>query len=433
MLSISNRVAERSPFYYGWVIAVVVGLISLAGVSASPAILGIFFTDMADEFGWSRTMMSGSIAAGTVLIIPAAPLSGRLVDRYGPRPIVVGGGAVVTLCLFGLSYTDSVFSFYALLSIGFGVNAGITRVAVNAVVAQWFVHYRGRAMAVMSMFLGLGFVIMPILAALVIDQWGWRAGWRSLALATFLASVPASQLLLRRQPSDVGQLVDGLTSATAASATGTQEYVDDEVQWTSRDAVRTAAFWIVLVSLSTIAIAILGLAVHVVPHLVDQGVSLRLAALTFSFAGATMLLSSFMWGWFLDRFPARTAFLAASVLVILFTLLAMVARSEWMVVPLGVTMGLGFGGFGMVQRTIYANYFGRQSAGTILGLAVPFIAIAQGGGTLIAGAAYDLFGDYTQVFLLFIGLMVLSMGLMYTVRKPMKPATVQPGVAHGAL
>ena len=177
------------------------------------------------------------------------------------------------------------------------------------------------------------------------------------------------------------------------------------------------------------SLAILGLAVHVVPHLVDQGIALKFAALTFSFAGVTMIPSSLMWASFLDRFAARTAFLAASVIVILFTLLTMVARSEWMVVPLGVTMGLGFGGFGMVQRIIYANYFGRQSAGAILGLAVPFIAIAQGVGTLVAGAAYDLFGGYTQVFLLFTGLVVLSMGLMYTVSKPVKPATVQPSVA----
>ena len=429
MLSIAMRIAYRSPFYYGWVIAGVVGLIALAGVAASPAILGLFFKDMENEFGWSRSLISGSIFAGTLLIIPAAPLSGRLVDLYGPRPIVVVGGTVVALCLFGLSYTDSVFSFYALLSVAFGVNAGITRVAINAVVAQWFVRYRGRAMAVMSMFLGLGFVTMPILAALVIDEWGWRAGWRALALAAFAASVPASQLLLRRQPADVGQAVDGRSTVPSVATAGTWDHDDDEVQWTSKEAVRTAAFWVVLGSLSTIALAILGLAVHVIPHLVDQGIALKFAALTFSFAGVTMIPSSLMWGWFLDRFAARTAFLAASVLVILFTLLTMMARSEWMVVPLGVTMGLGFGGFGMVQRIIYANYFGRQSAGTILGLAVPFIAIAQGVGTLVAGAAYDLFDGYTQVFLLFTGLVVLSMGLMYIVRKPMKLAIVQPSVA----
>jgi len=429
MLSIAMRIAYRAPFYYGWVIAGVVGLIALAGVAASPAILGLFFKDMENEFGWSRSLISGSIFAGTLLIIPAAPLSGRLVDLYGPRPIVVVGGTVVALCLFGLSYTDSVFSFYALLSVAFGVNAGITRVAINAVVAQWFVRYRGRAMAVMSMFLGLGFVTMPILAALVIDEWGWRAGWRALALAAFAASVPASQLLLRRQPADVGQAVDGRSTAPSVATAGTRDHDDDEVQWTSKEAVRTAAFWVVLGSLSTIALAILGLAVHVIPHLVDQGIALKFAALTFSFAGVTMIPSSLMWGWFLDRFAARTAFLAASVLVILFTLLTMMARSEWMVVPLGVTMGLGFGGFGMVQRIIYANYFGRQSAGTILGLAVPFIAIAQGVGTLVAGAAYDLFDGYTQIFLLFTGLVVLSMGLMYIVRKPMKLAIVQPSVA----
>ena len=131
-----------------------------------------------------------------------------------------------------------------------------------------------------------------------------------------------------------------------------------------------------------------------------------------------MLPASPAWGWFLDRFPARLGFLVSALVVVIFTLLTLLAHSAFMVIPIGISMGIGFGGFGMVQRVIYANYFGRQSAGTVLGMAVPLMAIAQGFGTVVAGAAFDIFGDYIAIFSLFAVLVVISIGVMYKVSPP---------------
>ena len=66
--SLSKPLARRLPFFYGWVIAIVAGLVSLAGVAESPAMLGIFITDMSSELGWSRTEISGAVLLGLSLI-----------------------------------------------------------------------------------------------------------------------------------------------------------------------------------------------------------------------------------------------------------------------------------------------------------------------------------------------------------------------------
>jgi len=412
--SFSKPLARRLPFFYGWVIAIVAGLVSLAGVAESPAMLGIFITDMSSELGWSRTEISGAVLLGTALVFIAAPVSGKLTDVWSPRYVICIGASITAICLMAIGSVTSIFFFYILLSISYAMNAGIARVAVNALVAKWFVSSRGKATGVVSMFLGLGFLIMPIIAATVTDEFGWRAGWRVLGALTLVLAVPVSFFLLRSVPEDVNQKVDGYKN----SKNGEDPPADLEQQWSTKEAIRTPTFWMLLISLSTIAVAILGFAVHLVPHLEDRGIDTKIAALSFSVAGAIMLPSSPAWGWFLDRFPARLGFLVAALVVVIFTLLTLLAHSAFMVIPIGISMGIGFGGFGMVQRVIYANYFGRQSAGTVLGMAVPLMAIAQGLGTVIAGAAFDIFGDYIAVFSLFAVLVVISIGVMYKVSPP---------------
>lgn len=428
MLSLAPRLARYLPFYYGWVIAVVAGLVSFAGTAESPAILGIFFTKMEAELGWSRTTMSGSVLAGTFLIVLVAPVAGRLTDAYGPRVVVTVGAAVTASAIFCMGYVTTIPLFYALVAIAYSVNTGIARVAVNAVIAKWFVRSRGRAMAVLSMFLGLGFAVTPVIAAFVTDASGWRMGWHALGIATFLVAVPVSLVLLRGHPSEVGQRIDGEVPSDAPTH-GAMRSALTEVQWAAREALRTPTFWLVLISMSTLAVAILGFAVHLVPHLESRGIDSRWAALAFTVAGLTMLPSSPLWGVLLDRFSSRAAFIAAALVVIAFTVFTLLAWSAWMVIPIGVSMGIGFGGFGMVQRTIYANYFGRQSAGTVLGLAIPFIAVAQGMGTFLAGAAFDLFGSYEEVFSIFAGFVIASIGVIYLVRLPERKPVAAAGSA----
>ena len=428
MLSASGAVAGRVPFYYGWIIAVVAGMVSFAGTAESPAMLSVFFTNMEEELGWSRETMSGGVLAGTVLLLVVGPVAGRLTDRYGPRMTVSAGVAVTAACIFGMSFVQSVWVFYALVATAYAMNAGIARVAVNAVVARWFVRRRGRAMAVVSMFLGLGFATMPLMAALVSESMGWRMGWRALGAAILIIALPASFLLLRSVPADVGQQVDGEREGDDAGGRGRS--ATSEAQWKVGEAVRTPTFWVILLSMSTIAVAILGFAVHLVPHLQSRGISLTWASAAFAVAGLTMLPSSPAWGVFLDRFSSRTAFAAAALVVIAFTMFTLAARDTWMVVFIGITMGVGFGGFGMVQRVIFANYFGRESAGAVLGIAVPFMSIAQGIGVYFAAAALRWFGDYVAVFSLFAGLVGVSMAVMFLVPAPKRSAAASAADAR---
>ena len=357
-LSLAPMLARRLPFYYGWVIAVVAGMISMAGVAESPVMLGIFFTSMSDDLGWSYTAISGAVFVGTGLVVIAAPIAGRLTDRYGPRPVVVVGATVTAVSLTAIGSVQSLPVFYALLSLSFAMNAGIARVAVIALVAKWFVRSRGKASGVLSMFLGVGFIVMPMIAAGVTEAAGWRMAWRVLGITTFAIAVPVGFLLLRSIPSEVGQEVDGDAPLSETGARGaTLRSAQGEVQWSAGQALRTPTFWLVLVSLGAIAVAILGFAVHLPSHLEHRGLDRTIAAMAFPVAGFTMLPASPAWGWFLDRFPARSGFLTAALVVVLFTALTLLAYSNWMVIPIGITMGLGFGGFGMVQRVIFAKAY----------------------------------------------------------------------------
>lgn len=431
--SLARPLARRVRFYYGWVVVMVAGLISFAGVAESPAIIGIFFKEMSAEFDWSRTLVSGAVLAGTGLAAVAAPIAGPLVDRYGPRIVLAAAALGMSVCLIALGSTTSAAMFYVLMALGFAFNATNGRVGVNAVVAQWFVRRRGRAAAMVNVMLGLGFVVLPIVGAYVLERWGWRAGWRVLGVATLVLAVPPGLLLLLRHPSDVGQRVDGDRADTSASgqAPSRGRTATAEVQWTAREAARTPTFWMLTAALVAQGVATAGQTIHVIPHLLDRGFDPTTAALIFSVAGLTMVPSSLFWGWLLDRLPVRHVFVLVGALVVCYTVLVVNAHSAWTVMPMGIAMGLGFGGFGMVQRVIYANYFGRRSAGAVLGLVTPFVVVAQGLGTLAAGVIYDVTTSYTGAFALFILMVVMSMALILAVPAPRKREAVAGAAPAG--
>ena len=421
MVSLAQNLAKRLPFYYGWIIMGVVGLASFSSVSFSPGVIGGLVTPMAEEFGWSRATFSGAVMAGSVMVVVTGPVSGRLLDRYGPRPVASAGTLLMTVCLVGLGYTNSTLTFYLFFGLGFAMFNSISRVALSSTTAQWFVRRRGFAAAVVGMSTGLGFVVLPLVATLIMGEWGWRAAWVSMGVVTFLLAVPTSYLLLLANPSQVGQRVDGDRSeAEATRLSGMGRSAAQEEQWTVGEAIKTPTPWLMLLGLSIQGIALNGANIHLIPRLLDQGISANVAILSFTIGGATVAISGFFWGPLSDRIHIRYVYALSSLVLIGFVLAILLANAGWMVILIGLTMGIGFGGNVMVMRVGYPNFFGRRSAGAIQGFVMPFQLLVAGTGALIAGALFDLTGSYVAPFSLFMGMMGVAILIVLLVPNPVK-------------
>src|SRR5687768_16990292 len=147
-ISLAPMLAERLPFYYGWVVVMAVSIIAFAGVAFSFGVVGVLFLPMSEEFGWSRTVIPGAQLVGTVLSLAVAPRAGRLLDKHGPGPVLTVGALIMTACLMGLAFTNSAPMFYVLFAGGVAMNTGTLQVALNATTAKWFGRRRGLASAV---------------------------------------------------------------------------------------------------------------------------------------------------------------------------------------------------------------------------------------------------------------------------------------------
>ena len=418
--------ARRLPFYYGWVIIGVMSMVSFASVSFLPGVVGALFTPMSEHFGWSRSVVPAGVLVGSIMVIVVAPLFGKLVDLYGARPVITSGSLVMGLCLIALGFTNSAIMFYVVFGLGFSMFSGMFRVAMAAATAQWFVRRRGLATSFVSAASALGFVVLPPIAVVVTESWGWRAGWISMGIITLALAVPPSLLLLLAHPHQVGQRVDGdRTDQEAARTSRLGRSAGTEEQWTVREAIKTPTLWVLLLGLSIQGISTNGANVHLIPHFLDQGISPGVAVIAFIIGGVVHFITAFFWGPLSDRIHIRYVFALSTVVLIFFVMSVFFTSANWMVIHVGVLMGVGFGGNVLVMRVAYANYFGRQSAGAIQGFVAPFQVIVAGSGALLAGVMYDAFGSYAVPFSLFAALMALAIVIVLLVPEPVKrPSSV---------
>jgi predicted MFS family arabinose efflux permease len=239
--------------------------------------------------------------------------------------------------------------------------------------------------------------------------------------------VPACLFLLLRRPEDVGQEIDGRSHDTPGPAPGRS--AAEEVQWTAGEAVRTVTLWTLMLSTSLIVLVFMALSTHLVPHLVDQGVSPPLAALAVNLGGLTMVPASMAWGWLLDRTAPRHLVGATAALTLLLIAVMALLNDAWMFLPVGIIWGVGSASIGTVLRVVFAYYFGRESAGTVLGIVTPFRVLSQGAGILLAGVLYDLSGSYGSSFLVFA---VLSMAALVAAMLTPTPRKGVPARGGGA-
>jgi MFS family permease len=423
MISLAPAVAKRMPFYYGWVIMLTTGLASFSSIAFGPGIIGALIVPMSEEFGWSRSVAPGAILVGSLFIIILGPLAGRLVDKYGARPVMTTGAVIMAGCLLALGLTQTAVMFYAVYGLGFATFSSIGRVALGAITAQWFVRRRGIATSVSHASSGMGFVVLPIVGSLVMGIWDWRAAWVAMGTIAFVVAVIPSLLLLVASPDDVGQRVDGdRTDEEAARTSRTGRSAATEVQWTVREALKTTTFWMLLIALGVQGLAMNGANVHMVPRLVDQGISTNVAVLSFTIGGAVTTASGFLFGPLLDRIHLRYVFAIGGLSWVGFVLaiLAASASTAWIVTLIGLFMGVGAAGTVLVMRVAIPNYFGRRSAGALQGLAAPVFLLASGSGGFVAGAMYESVGGYTAAFTLFIGLLGVSILIMLFMPTPVK-------------
>ena len=413
-----RSLAQRLPFFYGWVIVGCTMCSSVVRQTAAVATLSIFIVPMTAEFDWSRTGISGAVSLGGVLGALLAPFIGPMFDRHGSRTLLVASAVAVSACCVALAGTQGLLWFYVAFSISRLMFSAPIEIGTTAAVTKWFVRRRARAMSLLIMSTGAGLTVMPLVVAAAIAVAGWRAGWLTLAVIAIVFGVVPQWFLMIRRPEDIGLKPDGATTSPELSASTARAAGADEADFTRSQALRTSTLWLLMAYTLLVFPAQAGVSLHQAPHLIERGISPTVAATivsTFSLAGA---LSSLMFGYFGDRVPVRAALAASAALMALGAVNMREVDGPLLGYASAVLFGAGLGGILTMIPVAWANYFGRAHFGAIRGITLPAQVGGQAMGPLAAGVLHDLTGSYASGLTAFAVLSLIAAGLALVTRAP---------------
>ena len=401
------------PFYYGWVI-VGIAFLSMGVWLAMRATFSVFLVVLLDEFHWSRASAAGVQSLSFVVYTCSAPVVGMLIDRFGPRRIVLPG--IILLCggLLLSATVQTLFQFY--LFYGVIAACGVTFVSISAysaILAHWFEARRGLASGIAVSGMGIGaFALVPLIQY-AIDTEGWRFAFMVLAGLVFLLLFPVTAVFLRHKPSELGLRPDGASWGTAPKI-GPVEVIDPrwaETDWTLKRASREGRFWSLLGMGFLSIIPFYLILIHGAKLLVDRGFSGMGAAFIIAFVGINSSVFKVFWGWLSDRIGREITFTAgvgATVLGIVFLLLFEAGGSRQTAYLFALFLGCGWGVMAPIYMSASADLFQGKSYGLIYGVLESVIGLGSALGPWLGGFVFDATGSYGTAFLIAIAACLMS-------------------------
>jgi MFS family permease len=412
-MSIAEKLSDRLKAYYGWII-VAVALVSMAFWLGIRSSFSVYYVALLEDFSWNRAESAGvqSIALITYTIL--APLVGGLIDRFGPRRVVVPGIIILALGLELSSTLDSLSQFY--LYYGVVMGAGITSIGIitySAILAHWFEKKRGLASGIAVSGMGLGTFLLVPLSQSFISLWGWRAAFMVTGGLVLIILLPANALFLRHKPHQLGQYPDGLAplQSPQPADTGMLFKAAPQSDWSLKKVLRSERFWAVFMFAFLSIIGVYIILVHNVKFLVDQGIDKMTAALIFAMVGMISSVFRIFWGWLSDRIGREMTYTLGIVCACLGVgclLLFETYRLKLLVYSFFILFGMGWGVTAPMFIAVAADLFRGNIFGLIYGLVEAGIGLAGALGAWLAGFIFDKTQSYRLAFMLTIAVLASS-------------------------
>lgn len=402
------------PRFSGWrVVGASLLAMSAGNAPLGLASLGLFMLPLEEEFGWNRAQVSwcSTLLIGSMVI--CIVLAGRLVDRLGTRTILLPSILLTGLTLAMIpTFVQELWHLWALFLLLGVVGTGTNVVTYMPTLSAWFFRHRGLAIGLAVSGIGLGYTYVPLLAQTVIDAYGWRAAYYSLGAIAVFVALPIAYFGIVQKPADLGQQPDGISGPPPASTR-------TDVGFTTRDALRMREFWMMLAIFLMLAFATYGVFVHLVPMLIDRGMSRQSAAGVAAFTGGSVLIGRVLVGFLVDRFFApRVAMLVfiVSALGMLMLLLGVQGSAAYLA---AVMIGLAIGAESDLLAYLASRYFGLRSLGSIFGLQSSAYMCGSAFGPIAFGLIFESTGAYS--IMLIACIVVVAVSVVLTALLPAFP------------
>ena len=411
--------------FYGWWIVAAGIVLCIFGYGGWYYSFGALFNPISTEFGWARATTSIAFSLSRLEGGIEGLFTGPLTDKYGPRFMVRVGWTMTALGFLLMSQINSYWMFivsYSLL-LSLGMNAGLY-MPLQTSVAKWFNEKRGLALGCLTAGAAFGGSLMVPLTAWLITDYGWRTAVIVLAIGAAVLGWAVSFILKPHGPEHYGLMMDGKKDEPS------KEVVEDRglaEGLSLKEAMKTQAFWLMVVSFTFTHTALSAVVVHEIPFIEDMGISKVVAAAAL---GTMTLMSTpgrLSGGWLADKWNLKYLYVISSVIqaIGLFIFSRITSMSwVWMFV---VIYGLSYGFRIPLEPAMRAKYFGRKAFASIYGYMNAFAILGSFGGPFLAGWIYDTTGSYTNAFLIFAVMMIIGAVVVLFVKSPLEHKSYPTG------
>jgi sugar phosphate permease len=418
----------RLPFFYGWLI-LAGSFISLGLTYSAMYAFSVFYAALLAEFGWARGDAAGVFSLFIVVGGIGALAAGALSDRFGPGRVIAAGGTVLAMGLLICSRLTELWQFY--LSYGVVVALGVSTAGWTACVTminRWFSVRLGLALGIASAGIGGGIMVVVPLVQILINNFGWRIAFVWFAGIVFLGLLLMGLIVLRGNPEDLGQQVDGVRSAAVGPMRAGKphtkrviEVADPEWagrEWTVGTAAKTTRLWLLVGVKILGGIATQMLFVHQVVYLVDGGYDSVLAASIVGLIGLLSAPAKIFWGWAADNIGREMTYTlgcASMVLAVGLLALTQVTSSLGMLYLYALFFAMGYGVSAPLWPIVTFDLFAGRNFGSVYGFISLFSGWGSAMGVWLGGYVFDLTGSYAVAFEVAVVGTVISAGALWVV------------------
>ena len=388
-----DRLSRTSTLDRDWLVvaASAVGLVFSVGTLLVYS-FGVFVRPLNEAFGWNRTEVSGAVALSQYTLAAFGWLWGVLIDRYGPRVVLVPSVVIIGVLFASLGLlTSNLMHLYLVFGAIPILAGGAAPIGYSGVLIRKFDRRLGLALGIALMGIGLGASIIPPLTSAILQRAGWREAYVLLGVLTIVVTLPAALVATRGLGRD----------ARRRDAASTPVW----------PAIRTRRFLQVCVTFLIMGMVSLGAVAHFVPMMQDRSMSLSQAATIAGSIGLGTLVFRAAGGWVLDHVHARVVLSGTAVLAAVALAFLAYGQNTLTAWAAALLLGAVLGAEADLIAYQVSRYFSAALFGRLFGIAFGVYVVGVGTGPLIMGVSHDFFGGYRGALLIFI---LLSIGVALT-------------------
>ena len=391
--------------------------------------LPLYYDFMVREFGWSRTMVTSGNALSKLVVGPIFGFAaGWIVDRFGPRRLMMAGILMAGGALMGLGAVSALWMFYFFYffnALGYVCGGPLPN---QVLLSQWFDKTRGKAMGIAYLGIGIGGALVPLLANRLTEQFGWRGSLQALGVLVILIALPLAYFVREAPVDGDPERVALRKPAVDRSAGHSGPPAGDHQKVALRPILTSPAFYFLAFGSMCSIAAVGGANQHLKLFLsLDRGYSQADAALIISLVLAVSIAGRLLMGWLADRAPRKNVMLLIYVLVACSIPLLLAGGSRLTMYVFAVVFGLGLGGEYLIIPLMAGELFGVRVLGRVMGIVLTADGVAEATAPMLVGYLRDRSGSYDIGFMTLVAAALLgAIAIALLPRQPRQTIVTEP-------